>query len=114
MTLKNKICPKCKKAFKCSIDDIKNCQCNLEISQDTRIFLSKTKYDCLCENCLQNYDKLVSDSKIYSFPNSSNLIEGLHYYKENSYLVFTEMYHLLKGKCCKNNCRHCVYGFKGS
>jgi hypothetical protein len=26
--------------------------------------------------------------------------------------VFTEFYHLLRGHCCKNGCRHCVYGHK--
>lgn len=31
------------------------------------------------------------------------------YYIENGLLVFTEIYHLKRGKCCKNNCRHCPY-----
>ena len=34
------------------------------------------------------------------------------YYLENGYVVFTEEYHLKRGKCCKNACRHCPYGFK--
>lgn len=32
-----------------------------------------------------------------------------HYYMENGLLVFTEIYHLEKGYCCENNCRHCPY-----
>lgn len=27
-------------------------------------------------------------------------------------MVFTEAYHLKRGYCCKNGCRHCPYGFK--
>ena len=31
------------------------------------------------------------------------------YYWENGYKVMTEKYHLGRGYCCKNNCRHCPY-----
>ncbi len=31
------------------------------------------------------------------------------YYFENGFLVFTEKYHLQRGYCCKNGCRHCPY-----
>ncbi|HET6539994.1 MAG TPA: DUF5522 domain-containing protein [Chryseolinea sp.] len=34
------------------------------------------------------------------------------YYMENGLLVFTEAYHLKRGYCCKNRCRHCPYEFK--
>lgn len=34
------------------------------------------------------------------------------FYLENGYVVFTESYHLKRGYCCKNACRHCPYGFK--
>lgn len=34
------------------------------------------------------------------------------FYMENGLLVFTEAYHLKRGYCCKNGCRHCPYGFK--
>jgi hypothetical protein len=34
------------------------------------------------------------------------------YYYENGFMVFTEAYHLKRGYCCKNGCRHCPYGFK--
>ncbi|WP_323348868.1 DUF5522 domain-containing protein [Arcicella sp. LKC2W] len=40
------------------------------------------------------------------------MIENLHYYLENRFWVFTELYHLSRGFCCKNGCRHCAYGFK--
>jgi hypothetical protein len=34
------------------------------------------------------------------------------YYFENGLMVFTKEYHLKRGYCCKNGCRHCPYGFK--
>ncbi|MGW8121082.1 MULTISPECIES: DUF5522 domain-containing protein [Roseivirga] len=27
-------------------------------------------------------------------------------------MVFTAKYHLKRGYCCKNGCRHCPYGYK--
>jgi hypothetical protein len=38
------------------------------------------------------------------------LVEGEDYYLENGLLVFTATYHLKRGYCCHNNCRHCPYG----
>jgi len=34
------------------------------------------------------------------------------YLNENGFMVFTEAYHLKRGYCCKNGCKHCPYGFK--
>ena len=31
------------------------------------------------------------------------------FYYENGYRVFTESYHVRRGKCCGNGCRHCPY-----
>lgn len=33
------------------------------------------------------------------------------YYSEEGYMVLTETYHLKKGYCCGNGCRHCPYQF---
>lgn len=35
------------------------------------------------------------------------------FYMENGLMVLTESYHLKRGRCCKNICRHCPYEFKG-
>jgi len=32
-----------------------------------------------------------------------------YYFSEEGYLVFTEAYHLKRGYCCHNNCKHCPY-----
>lgn len=33
------------------------------------------------------------------------------YYSEKGFIVFTEVYHLKRGYCCKNYCKHCPYGY---
>ena len=41
-----------------------------------------------------------------------NLVEGEDfYYNEDGYIVLTEKYHLQRGTCCGNRCKHCPYGF---
>lgn len=41
------------------------------------------------------------------------LIEGTHfYYNEEGLVVLTETYHLQKGYCCGNGCKHCPYDFE--
>ncbi len=41
------------------------------------------------------------------------LIEGADYYfNEDGLIVLTDKYHLDKGYCCGNGCRHCPYQFE--
>lgn len=43
----------------------------------------------------------------------NNLVEGEDYYfNEQGLIVLTEKYHLQKGYCCGNGCRHCPYQYK--
>ncbi len=37
-----------------------------------------------------------------------------YYYTDDGFLVFTSAYHLKRGYCCKNGCRHCPFGYKKS
>ena len=40
------------------------------------------------------------------------LIETIDfYYNELGYIVLTEKYHLDRGNCCGNGCRHCPYDY---
>ena len=40
------------------------------------------------------------------------LFEGIDfYYNEEGFIVLTEKYHLEKGVCCGNGCRHCPYDY---
>ena len=32
-----------------------------------------------------------------------------YYFSDEGYIVFTEKYHLKRGYCCQNSCRHCPY-----
>ncbi len=41
------------------------------------------------------------------------LIEEIDYYiNEDGNFVFTASYHLQRGYCCKNACKHCPWNFK--
>jgi hypothetical protein len=41
------------------------------------------------------------------------LIEGEDfYYTENRWMVMTEKFHLERGHCCGNGCRHCPYAYE--
>lgn len=33
------------------------------------------------------------------------------YFNEDGLMVFTESYHLKRGYCCKNKCRHCPWNY---
>jgi hypothetical protein len=37
-------------------------------------------------------------------------VEGVDFYREGAYVVFTAAYHLRRGYCCESGCRHCPYG----
>lgn len=42
-----------------------------------------------------------------------NFIEGIHfYYNVSNFIVFTEKYHLQRGYCCGNGCKHCPYNYE--
>lgn len=61
--------------------------------------------DCLCPQCLKLFAK--------GWPQENGLTEGDDFYYDRNLFVFTANYHLKKGYCCGNNCRHCPYE-KGS
>lgn len=39
------------------------------------------------------------------------LVEGVDYYREGEWVIFTAAYLLRRGYCCESGCRHCPYGF---
>lgn len=44
---------------------------------------------------------------------NDELIERVDfYYDESGLMVFTREYHLKRGYCCGNGCRHCPYYFE--
>lgn len=40
------------------------------------------------------------------------LVEGVHFYREGPYVVFTELYLRERGYCCESGCRHCPWGWR--
>lgn len=43
----------------------------------------------------------------------ANLVEGEDfYYNKEGYIVLTEKFHLKKGFCCGNGCKHCPYEYQ--
>ena len=43
------------------------------------------------------------------FSQISELDKEDYYYSDEGYIVFTEKYHLKRGYCCDNNCKHCPF-----
>ena len=111
---KKKICPRCNKEFNCHSEHIATCACSkISLTHETKSFLANTFYDCICTDCLGKLNQLVAQEKQYPFPGRGGaLVEGIHYYQEDDYRVFTEFYLLSRGFCCRSGCRHCPYGFK--
>jgi len=46
-----------------------------------------------------------------NFNNSIPLEEGDFYFNDQGYRVFKAQYHLKRGYCCKNGCKHCPFGY---
>ena len=53
----------------------------------------------------------VPDSKKNIAPPYSLSNED-YYLNEQGYIVFTAAYHLKRGYCCGNGCKHCPYGMQ--
>lgn len=52
----------------------------------------------------------MKQGKADTLINSKDKMEAqIHYYFENGLMVFTEAWHLKRGYCCGNGCRHCPY-----
>ena len=44
---------------------------------------------------------------------NEEFIEGIHFYfDESGLMVLTEKYHLERGFCCGNGCRHCPFDYQ--
>jgi hypothetical protein len=36
-------------------------------------------------------------------------IKDVHYYMDGDRVIFTSLFHIQRGQCCANGCRHCPY-----
>ncbi len=52
---------------------------------------------------------LILQKIMKEFSKISELDKEDYYYSDEGYIVFTEKYHLKRGYCCDNNCKHCPF-----
>lgn len=112
------LCPKCNTPVPCNVNT-NSCWCMqyphiLPISD-------KTELSCLCPTCLAKSVNSQLDTIFQQYPlahliklakpyaTNGPLLEDIDYTTENGLMVFSAWYHLKRGSCCKNNCRHCPY-----
>lgn len=93
---------------------LRECVASPRLSNAVKEYLSQTYFTHCCQSCLEEITRLVEQAAKYPATAPGQLQEGIHYYKEGPYFVFTELYHIGKGYCCNNFCRHCAYGYKQS
>lgn len=97
----------------CSRCDKVNLDVEIPKTKSLADFLRKTIFTNICKSCTVSLEKLIYQSTENPFPEKGMpFVENVHYYKENGFWVFTELYHASRRFCCKNGCRHCTYGFK--
>lgn len=120
---RDKTCSQCGEVFQCATGESgAGCWCN----NYPPLFTPDPVINCMCPSCLHHasvakindyvatltVEKAMAANKAKDLPPTKQLIEGIDYYLEHSNYVFTAWHHLRRGYCCKNNCRHCPYGFK--
>jgi hypothetical protein len=116
--MKIKNCSVCNTSFSCSSSGTDFfCWCG----QYPAIIFPEPGQDCFCPECLkkiindkinhliktQTTEELLEMASKHS--GKEELIEGIDYYMEKGLWVFTAWYHLKRGHCCNNGCRHCPY-----
>jgi hypothetical protein len=58
---------------------------------------------CLCRNCAMAFHREQSATGPLA------AVPGDYYFDTDGLMVFTSTYHLRRGYCCGNDCRHCPY-----
>ena len=108
-------CSSCGNAFGCSISQ--DCWC-FKYPRIEQTLEAKT---CLCPDCLlqitarqinEGNIEIPSEqlSAIADLGISKKPLKNIDYYiNEDSNFVFTKWYHLRRGYCCENLCKHCPY-----
>lgn len=119
--LLGKTCGRCDTAFECGPDhEHGRCWCD----RYPPILPPTPGLECLCPRCLTEALRPHIAAYIAAVPKPARknnpafttharpgaLVEGLDFVKDSrGYMVFTEWYHLKRGDCCGNGCRHCPY-----
>lgn len=114
-----KSCNTCGNSFTCNTSPRETCWCD----RYPPILSPNPKEGCLCPDCLhQKMKETITQFVIEVVEGRQNnvatkyanktLIEDIDYYLEDGKWVFTEWFHLKRGDCCGNACRHCPYDHK--
>lgn len=124
-----KRCLQCSDTFICMADNQQPCWC----SELPLLIKARADSNCLCPHCLSARMKRLFEGyperakaylaqrpkvkeevkEIVKEKGVNDFKEGLDYYlNEDGNWVFTAFYHLKKGYCCQNACKHCPYGFE--
>lgn len=117
-----KSCTNCGRGFICGASNHETCWC----VQYPQILKPDSETQCMCQICLHQTikeyifeyttslspEEALRESKAKELPKTDKLIHDIDFYPENGKVVFTAWYHLKRGSCCANNCRHCPYGYK--
>src|SRR5688572_13648290 len=115
-----KRCSSCGESFTCGAETVAfDCWC----TQLPGVSLvANEEQDCLCPKCLgEAIQEMTRSGKAragcapasgQTGVNPPPLVEGEDYYMEGGLFIFTERYHLRRGYCCENGCRHCPYARK--
>lgn len=83
---------------------------NIELNSVIRNELNKIYEDCLCARCLNDIKNEMNSIHANKFKSNDDLaMEEDYYINENGNWVFTAKYHLKRGYCCGNGCKHCPY-----
>lgn len=118
MTAQTRQCPECNTGFSCDPEQVQaSCWC-YSYPAFVPVEAGQT---CRCPNCLANLVGETIESHLNSlsreealilasrYRNDRTLIENIDYTIESGNLVFSRWYHLKRGSCCGNRCRHCPY-----
>ena len=116
--MKVKQCSVCEIEFTCGKTGIsEKCWC----ASLPTIMPANFEQDCRCPSCLAKVISEHINDAIKSKPHSemlviakpyqsqTRIVEYIDYTIENGLHVFSQWYHLKRGTCCGNGCRHCPY-----
>lgn len=117
---RTKTCPSCGAGFSCGMDAQTGCCWCDDLPT---IMAPDPELSCLCPDCLKATLRAKISDFIAALPPEGRrnslavkyarpeapLVDGLDFYWENGLMVFTEWFHLKRGECCGNGCRHCPY-----
>ena len=114
-----KKCSACGTPFNCGdTTDGNKCWCNnfLPIFKLTEVIdcLYSSCFTMVCSTKINEYVATVTaetaiNSSARDLPKTKQPIEGIDYYIEDGNYVFKAWFHLKRGHCCTNGCRHCPY-----